>query len=92
MWQERSEREGVLVEPPCGDCRVDLLEENADAAKIYQITRNQIITFFNGEVDKVIDLNHVALWENIDRYKVREPVRVFELVNLVFHQLLDKDS
>lgn len=87
MWAERSERDGVLHEPPCETCRVDLLEENADAARIYQLIRGQIVTL--GE--NVIDLNHVALWQAIDRYKVKEPVRVFELVNKVFHHFLDKD-
>ena len=75
------------IEPPCETCRVILLEENADAAKIYQIVRGQIVTL--GE--NVIDLNHVALWEAIDRYKVRDPVRCFELVNTVFHEFLSRD-
>jgi hypothetical protein len=87
MWREKSERDGVIYEPPCETCRVTLLEENADAARIYQLTRGQIVTL--GE--NVIDLNHVALWQAIDRYKVKEPVRVFELVNKVFHHFLAKD-
>lgn len=91
MWAERSERDGVNYDPPCETCRVILLEENADAARIYQLTRGQIVTWFNGEVDKVVDLNHVALWQAIDHYKVKEPVRVFELVNKVFHHFLAKE-
>jgi len=76
-----------LYEPPCDTCRVDLLEENAEAAKIYNIIRGQIVTL--GE--NIIDLNHLALWEAIDRYKVKEPVRVFELVNKVFHEFLSRE-
>ncbi len=75
------------MEPPCGTCRVDLLLENEDAARIYQLIRGQIVTL--GE--NVIDLNHVALWQAIDRYRVQEPVKVFEAVNKVFHHFLDKD-
>jgi len=66
---------------------VILLPENEDAAKIYQIVRGQIVTL--GE--NVIDLNHVALWNAIDRYKVRDPVRCFELVNIVFHEFLSRE-
>lgn len=87
MWAERSERDGVNYDPPCETCRVILLEENADAARIYQLTRGQIVTL--GE--SVIDLNHVALWQAIDRYRVKEPVRVFESVNKVFHHFLAKE-
>lgn len=87
MWRERSDREGVEQAPPCETCWVTLLPENEDAARIYQITRGQIVTL--GE--NVIDLNHVALWVAIDRYKVREPIRVFEKVNSVFHFFLEKD-
>jgi hypothetical protein len=64
-----------------------LLPENADAEKIYQITRGQVRSV--GE--SVIDIDHVALWQAIDRYKVKEPVRVFELVNRVFHFFLSKE-
>jgi hypothetical protein len=91
MWAERSEREGVLAEPPCYDCKVTLLEENADAARMYQLSRGQVITMFNGEIDKVIDINHVALWQNIERYKARDPMRCFELVTKVFHYFLSKE-
>lgn len=87
MWAERSEREGTLLEPPCATCRVILLEENADAAKIYNIVRGQLICL--GE--NIVDLNHLALWEAIDRYKVKEPVRCFEMVNKVFHEFLSRE-
>lgn len=75
-------------ESACDVCRTYLLGENADAARIYQLTRGQIVTL--GE--NVIDLNHVALWQAIDRYKIKEPVKVFEAVNKVFHHFLAKDK
>jgi len=73
IYAERSEREGRQIEPPCDTCRVTLLSENAEAVKIYRIIRGQVRTL--GE--QVIDLDHVALWQAIDRYRVKNPVRVF---------------
>lgn len=78
---------GKYGEEACKKCRVILLPENEDAAKIYQIARGQVVSV--GE--NIYDINHVALWKDIDRYKVREPVRVFELVTRVFHHFLSKD-
>jgi hypothetical protein len=78
-------------EPPCDTCRVDLMEENQEAAMIYQLCRGQVLTFFNGERTIVTDLNHIAVWEDIDRYKVKEPVRCFEMVNRVFHHCLNRE-
>jgi len=90
MWRERNER-GIEGDPPCETCRVILMEENQDAAMIYQLCRGQVLTVFNGERTIVTDLNHVAVWMNIDRYKVKEPVRCFEAVNKVFHHFLNKE-
>lgn len=73
-------------DPPCDTCRVILAEENEDAAKIYMITQGQIVTM--GE--NIIDINHLAVWEAIDRYNVRDPIRCFELVNKVFCRFMNK--
>lgn len=74
-------------EPPCNTCRVELLEENAEAAKIYLTVQGQVRTVG----DTVIDLDHVALWQAIDRYEVKKPLRVFELINRTFHYFLSKN-
>ncbi len=37
----------------------------------------------------VVDIQHSAVWEAIDRYKVSNPVRVFELVLKAFHRTLE---
>lgn len=87
MWAERSERDGHQYETPCETCRVTLMDENAEPAKIYGMIRGQVRTVG----DHVIDVDHVAVWEAIDRYKVKEPVRCFELVNKVFHHVLSKE-
>jgi hypothetical protein len=66
---------------------VDLMEENADAAMVYHLTRGQIVTL--GE--HVVDISHPAVWQAIDRYKIADPIRCFELVNKVFHHMLKLD-
>lgn len=73
--------------PPCESCRVVLLTVNEDPARVYQRTRGQVIAL--GE--QVFDLNHLAVWEAIDRYHVQDPVRCFELVNRIFHHFLSKE-
>ena len=76
--------------PPCESCRVELREENEDAARIYQTVRRQIITFFNGEVDKEIDLNYVAVNVVMDLYGVRKKRECFEKVTRAYHHFLNK--
>lgn len=88
MYAERSERQGRELETPCETCRVILAEENFEAARIYNMIGGQVRTV--GE--RIIDLDHVALWQAIDRYGVKNPVRVFEIVNSVFQHFLDKET
>lgn len=85
--KEMYEKRDPPETPPCAACRVILMECNEDPARVYQRTRGQVITL--GE--QVWDLNHMAVWENIDRYQVSDPVRCFELVNMVFHHFLSKE-
>lgn len=86
MWSERNAR-GIPGDPPCETCRVDLAEENKEAVEIYYMTRGQIVTL--GE--NIVDINHMALWQNIDRFKVKNPERCFALVNKAFHHFLKKE-
>jgi hypothetical protein len=44
-------------EPPCDRCRVDPLEENRDALRIFFLVRYQFIMGFEGP----IDINHLAI-------------------------------
>jgi hypothetical protein len=74
-------------DPPCHQCRVDLMPENEEAANVYMLCKFQVVTAGMGEV---IDINHLAVWEAIDRYKVKDQIRCFELVNTVFHYMLNK--
>jgi len=74
--------------PPCESCRVELVSENEDAARIFQVIRGQVITRFNGQADVVIDLNHLAIWAAIDAYGVRDRTGCFEKILNLFHALL----
>lgn len=55
-------------------------------ARIYQMTRGQLVTL--GE--HAVDIDQTALWQAIDRYGVSEPVRCFEAVIKAFHYFLQK--
>ena len=79
-------------EPPCEKCWVDLKEENEEAARIFRIVRGQVITRFNGEADVIVDLNHLALWEAIDRYPIRNKTGCFEKVLKLFFALLEEQK
>lgn len=37
----------------------------------------------------VVDINHLAVWEAIDRYQVSNPVRCFELVLKAFSHTIE---
>ena len=49
-------------------CRVELVKENEDAARIFQMVRAQCEVRWNGEQDIEIDLNHLALWKAIEKF------------------------
>jgi len=48
---------------------------------VWSLISDQLIVSGLGEV---IGLNHLAVWEVIDRYKVSNPVRTFEKIIKVF--------
>ena len=82
----------IPYEPPCDTCRVYLAEENADAFNIYQITKDQVIMRFNGQYDVPIALNHIALWKNIEKNKIKDGLKCFAAVNTIFYRFLEKDK
>jgi hypothetical protein len=63
-------------EPPCENCRVNVLSDNQEALNVYLTTRSQYIMGFNGPVA----INQMAVWELIDRLEVKDPVNVFHRV------------
>ena len=47
---------------------MELLPENKVAITIFYMVRSQCETRWNGEKDIEIDLNHVALWQAIEKF------------------------
>lgn len=72
-------------DPPCADCLPELHPKNREAHFIYSLVRQQVIVSMSG----VVDINHLAVWEAIDRYKVHDPMRVFELVLKCFRRTME---
>lgn len=95
MWEERNQR-GIIGEPPCDTCRVDLLPENEVAAQIYFMVRSQAETRWDGEKDVEIDLHHPSLWKAIEKYPsgVSDEWSTFQKVSRAWHtaQRLKRDS
>jgi len=75
MWAERNER-GIPGDPPCEDCRVDLLPENAHAQFIFYLTRYQLVMGPGGPIDII----HSAVRDAIKDYKVKDTTGCFEKV------------
>ena len=69
-------------EPPCWTCRVDLVPENADAYKVFNITRYQLIL----GPGSAFDIRHDAIWKAIDEYQVEKRLECFEKVRLLAGQ------
>lgn len=54
--------------PPCETCRVQLMEANRQAADIYLLVRDQVITA--GEINKVVDISIPAIKAVMDIFNV----------------------
>jgi len=82
-------------EAPCDTCnderkRVELLQANEAAAKIFLVVRSQCETRWNGEQDIEIDLKHVALWKAIDKFPggVKNEWETFQRVLRAWHEAM----
>lgn len=73
-------------EPPCDFCRVELSEENADAARIYHIVKRQVRTA--GGSGEIIDLDYGAVKAAMDILGIKDQRAVFEKVTRTFHHFL----
>lgn len=62
----------------CESCRVELVKENEDAAKIYFKVRDQ--TLRAGPDGIVVGINHLAVWAMIDAYEIKDRIGTFEKV------------
>lgn len=75
-------------EEDCANCLPPLMDENQEAIFIWSIVRDQVITA--GMDGEVIALNQLAVWEAIDRYKIKNQTQCFDKVRKVFYFLLEK--
>lgn len=73
-------------EPPCDECKVDLAEENFDAARIYHIVKRQVRTA--GGSGEIIDLDHAAVKFVMDIYSIKNQQKTFEKITQTFHHFL----
>jgi len=73
-------------EPLCKACRGEfpLLAKNKDAIRIWRLTESQMIVAGMGGV---VGVNQLAVWEAIDRYRVKEPLKTFEKVLKLFQDV-----
>ena len=74
-------------EARCENCRVDLMEENQDAGKVYIMCRNQVITAGMGEV---VDLNLQTVKTVMDLYNIKDQRECMEKVTKTFRHYLSK--
>ena len=70
----------------CAACLPSLMEENADAARIYLLCRNQVIMSMNGP----IDINHLAIHEAMRLYKTKDRQTCFEKVIALSNHFIEK--
>lgn len=76
------------TDPPCSECRVDLLEENEETARIFNLVRNQVITA--GPDNMPIDLNYGTVLDIMDLYGVTDKRYVLESVRSTFYHTRKK--
>ena len=72
--------------PPCETCRVELIEENADAELVYQMAKRQVrIAPGSGQI---IDLDYAAVKAIMDIYEIADQRTCFMKVARAFHHIL----
>jgi hypothetical protein len=66
------------------------MEQNYAVGQIWLLTRGQILSVGMGGI---VDINHLALWENIDRfqdmYDIDDKCNCFLRVLALFHHFLE---
>ena len=69
-------------------CRVELVKENEDAARIYMFVRDQCEVRWDGEKDVEIGLHHPSLWKAIEKFPggIANEWEVFNRVNRAWHE------
>jgi len=78
-------------EPPCDTCWVELMPENREAADVYMICRNQIITAGMGQI---LDINLLTVFKIMDEYPggIEDRWKCLNKVRSTFHYFLKKEQ
>jgi hypothetical protein len=74
-------------EPPCHQCRVDLSDENDIDAKVYMLTRRQVVTV--GGNGQIVDISIPAVKIAMDLYGVKNQMACLNRVRKLFHHFLE---
>lgn len=77
-----------MGEDQCDTCRVELMEENEDAAMVFVNTRRQVITA--GMNGNIIDINLCAVKDVMDAYEIADQKTCMEKVASAFRHFLAK--
>jgi hypothetical protein len=73
--------------PPCESCRVELREENEDAAAVYMTARRQYVTIGQGQV---VDISIPAIKIAMDLHQVKDQRECLVRVMNTFYHFLGK--
>ena len=65
------------------------MEVNRDAVRLWPIVRGQLII---GGMGDAIDINHLAVWADIDRFGVEDPRSCFRKILILFRHFREKES
>lgn len=74
-------------EPPCHQCKVELMERNEDAAKVYIMTRRQVVTAGMGQA---VDISIPAVKIAMELYGVKDQLDCLNMVRRVFHKMEER--
>lgn len=77
---------------PCESCRVELREENEDAAAVYMTTRRQYVTRHNGRLDVIVDLSIPAVESAMRIIGVKDQKDCLRKVQNLFHHFLGEQQ
>lgn len=77
----------VPQEPPCDQCRIDLAPQNAEAARIYILTRRQVVTA--GMSGQIMDISIPAVKIAMDLCGVADQMACLTQVRRLFHHFLE---
>ena len=72
--------------PPCDTCRVDLMDQNKEAAEVYMLTKGQVIT--RGMDGQVVDVSIPAVKIAMDLLGVVDQRACLAKVRKTFFQFL----